>query len=161
VEHWVPCSSIPLNFTVTTGVISSSVDFNPTAAVTNWNPRFSDLYEEFRIMEVAMTINSASSTNSGIFRMFWDEKSSSVPTAGAANERGTIIHACSDLRPRIAKWLAKDLADLDYIPILTSVHPVYFKLYTDSANYGSPIVATMAVVLTSKMRIQFRGYITQ
>jgi hypothetical protein len=47
-----------------------------------------------------------------------------------------------------------------YTPIATVFTPVWFKGYTDTANFGASSVATPLLVTTGFYRIQFRGYAT-
>jgi hypothetical protein len=161
VTHMVPCASIPLSFTVTTGIVSAAIDFAATVAVLDWTPRFTQLYEEFRVVSGEASIQMMSSSNTGVMCFFWDEKTSTAPTAGAANERALIRKSCSDITKAVVTWHARDLADLAYQPIGTTYHPVFLKVYTDTANFNAPITAIPAVVISCRLIIQFRGFVTQ
>ncbi len=153
----VPCSSRTLTTTVTTGVIADSISCDITA-VEDW-ARYSGLFEEYIIMKVDMIVNCFSSSNPGIFRCWFDEKSSAAPTASQAKQEGVMTFACADVfRPHVLTWRARDFADLDYVATSSTFTPVYFKTYTNNADYGSSAVATPYASIALVFSVRFRGF---
>jgi hypothetical protein len=91
--------------------------------------------------------------------MWFDEKSTAVPTANESQERTVKPFANTNAmsKSRAAmKWRARDLLDLQYTAIGSSVTPVSFKVYTD-ANYGAPIVVTPLWLIEPVYLVEFRG----
>ncbi len=109
-------------------------------------------------MEAIYQVNCFSTANPGLILNFIDEKSSTVPTAAAVNERALERYSASDVvKSHRLRWLAKDITDLTYNAVATATNPCYFKLYTDNANFGSSVVATPYITSFVKYRFQFRG----
>jgi len=158
--HWVESFNTKLTTTVTSGQIASVINIDPTTLITNWATRFQTLYEEYRVVGAKMRLLNFSSNNPGTMLMFWDEKSATAPTNTTASERATKrVNAGSVDRAHTMTWNARDLLDLQYTPIGTSVVPVYWKLFTNSANNGSSAVATDYCTVDFKLHIQFRGFV--
>lgn len=158
VQMKIPSFTASLSTTVGTGAIANVTTIG-SAIVTNWATRFQSLYEEFRIISCTAKVDCFSSNNPGQIRCYWDEKSATAPTAATASTRGQFVFSASDVTKRHSStWMARDLLDLQYSPVATNPAPVYFKLYTDNASYGSSIVATGYVSVSFMMVVQFRGY---
>lgn len=155
----VPGNGGVITTTVTTGVISVAFACD-TSTVTDWANRFSSLFEEYRLVRVDAKIDTFSVLNPGLLKIFFDEKSSTVPTAAAALERSQRDIAASNTGRHVVTWRVRDIADLVYSPTGTNYTPVWLKIYTDNGNLGSSIVATPYGFVSFMYTFQFRGYST-
>jgi hypothetical protein len=159
-EHWVSTFNTLLTGTVTTGVVSSVISMNPVALVTNWATRFQTLYEEYRVKAVRARVLCASGSNTGTLLCYWDEKSNTAPSNASASQEAMKRICNGDVyKEHIMTWHAKDLLDLEYTAIGTAVNPVYWKLYTDTANNAAPPLAQPFCTVDFRLTIQFRGFI--
>ena len=141
--------------------IASVVSVDPTTVVDDWATRFASLWEEYRIVKVVADVTTFSSTLSGQLACYWDEQSSSAPTANSAERRGIFKFPLSaNNRKHIFRWNPTDYLDLEYKPVGTASTPVWFKLFSDSANYGTSAAdqgkPVGTIVLT--LNVQFRGF---
>jgi hypothetical protein len=152
--------SVVASTTVTSGVIALVYDTDPVTNVINWATRFQSL-EEFRVVKTKAIVNCFSSTNPGAVVAWFDETSNTTPTATAAQDRTIKTFSAGDVtRTHTLVWRPKDLLDLQYSSTGVSKKPVYFKLYSDNANYGSSIVASQYLSVHMAYTIQFRGFNT-
>lgn len=147
-----------LTTTVTTGVVADSVAFDPTSEITGWATRFQSLWKEYRVVCVDVEVSLFSSSNSGLILM-WVGTTSGVPSSTNALDAFALKFNASavDVRHRL-KWVPSDPADLDYNLTSVSSTPAYFKLYTDSGNFGSPIAVTVLGLISFAYHVQFREY---
>lgn len=141
-----------------TGDITSSVAVD-TTAILNFGLRFGSTFEEYRVLGVDIKIRPVALT-AGLTSMWFDEKSGAIPTSAEAFEK------THDLVPntnassntfRVMRWRARDLLDLQYLPIGTVFTPVWFKLLTSTAGYGTPAVAAPVWFFELDFHVEFRG----
>jgi len=126
--------------------------------VISFATRFGSTFVEYRIVRAKIQIQFFSSTNPGVIRTWWDEKSNATPTEVEAEERATQSMSCSATdKVLLAKWSCSDPLDLQYSAIGTTYTPVTFKAYTDNANFGSSVVATDYLEVSGMFQFQFRG----
>jgi hypothetical protein len=147
-----------LSTTVTTGVIAQN-DVVSTSQILNFASRFGNTFDEYRIVGATVRVRAVG-PNSGILRCWFDEKSGSAPTQADAVERigqSTVLNSADPKSCFQMKWTARDLLDLQYTAIGTSSSPVYFKIYTDNADFGAPIAATVVVFREIDLHVEFRG----
>ncbi len=147
-----------LSTTVTTGVIANFYGVN-IGAVTGFAARFGSTFDEYRIVSCRMMIRPISAST-GVSVHWFDEKSGSAPTSNESQERiGARIPNtnASDKAVLDMSWKARDLLDLNYTAIGTTVTPVTFKTYTDTANWGAPSVVTPMWLLESMITFEFKG----
>lgn len=161
-RHWIPAISAKILTTVTTGVYAFAYPMDPTQVISSWSARFPTLYEEYRVIAVKATVRPFSVTNPGVALLYWDEKTPfTTPSALSSRQRfAKQIALASANRPAVMTWRARDLVDLQYTPCATGVTPVALCIYTDTANYGAPIVATDVGVIEFEFLIEFRGFET-
>jgi hypothetical protein len=147
-----------LTTTVTTGVIASAIQLS-WSQITGFTTRFGSTFDEYRILGTDVRITPVSAS-SGVSKMWFDEKTTSAPTANEAKERTSVplanTSAMSSSR-KTMRWRARDLLDLQYTPISTPAVPVTFKVYTDSATWGAPIAVTNLWLVEPVFTIEFRG----
>jgi hypothetical protein len=145
--------------TVTTGVIAATYQVQ-AADITNFATRFGNAFDEYRILGCDINVRPVNSA-SGVSAMFFDEKSQAAPTLADASERTLSLHTNSNASSQsviVHRWRARDLLDLEYTAIsTTTVIPVTFKIYTDTANYAAPIVVTAVWLVEPSLYIEFRG----
>lgn len=153
----IPGFGTPMTTTVTTGVVAISLAMD-TTTISSWASRFASLFEEYRIVGVDMKVQPFSSTTTGILKMYFDEKSAIAPTAASVQRRSIKDVSCSDNKLHVVKWRVEDVADMVFTASTTNYTPVYFKIYTDLANFGAPAVVTPVGYLTPEYWVQFRGY---
>jgi hypothetical protein len=148
---------VKLTTTVTSGVIANSNQVNK-GNVASFATRFASTFVEYRMVQARMKVRLFSSTNPGIFQMFWDEKSIGAPTAAEASERATEEISCAATDRTVESlWTCADPLDLQYQVMTTAITPVTFKTYTDNSTYGASIVATDYAEVSGFIRFQFRG----
>lgn len=154
----IPGAAFKLTTTVTTGVLANTTQV-AQAGITGFATRFASTFDEYRIVGADVEIQPITAT-SGVLRCWFDEKSTSAPTANEANERTAQSVSLSNAampRPHVMRWRARDLLDLEYKAIGTDATPVSFKVYTDAASWGAPAVATDVVVVRYNLYFEFRG----
>jgi hypothetical protein len=155
----LPCNLGILNTTVTTGVVAQSSVIS-SSSVQGFATRFGSTFDEYRIVGADVEIRALTSGASGVSRHFFDEKSSAAPSLADGEERlGTTLPNASSnpASVRTMRWRARDLLDLEYTAIGTATTPVYFKTYTDTANFGSPTTVTPLWLGTALIHFEFRG----
>jgi len=156
-DVWLPCNCAKNATTVTTGLIAIAYNVN-IGNVIGFATRFGSTFVEYRIVRARINIQMFSSTNPGVLRVWWDEKSNATPTEVEAEERATGSLSCSATdKVLTSKWVCADPLDLQYQAIATTFTPVTFKFYTDNANFGSSIVATDYLEISGEFQFQFRG----
>lgn len=156
--HAVPTFSTPLTTTVTTGLVSGVFQFNPSSSITSWATRFQAVYEEYRIVRIRAQCDFSGSTIPGHMLAYWDEKNNTLPSNTSASIRSLSRYQMSSVKPMVILWTAKDLIDLNYTPTDAATYdPVWLKVYTDNVNNGAPIAATLVMVWSFQITIQFRG----
>lgn len=144
--------------TVTTGVINNAIGVS-SADVTGFATRFGSTFDEYRILGVDCHIRCAAAT-SGISFFWFDEKSNAAATVNECYERVALSLPNTNANAKstaVMRWRARDLLDLQYTAIGTVATPVYFKIYTDLANFGAPVAATNLWYIQFKFMIEFRG----
>ena len=111
-----------LSTTVTTGVIASSYSVS-TTNIAGFSSRFGSTFDEYRIVSAKVLIRPVSAST-GISVCFFDEKSGSNPTQSESTERvGQRICNSNAAAKAVTQmsWTARDLLDLNFTPIGTSV----------------------------------------
>lgn len=159
-DTWMPMQPVTLSTTVTTGVIAAYYDLY-VGNIPNYS-RFDSLFREYRFVEAKFETRCFSTSNSGLFAAFVDEKVATLaPTINEAIEKKIIDFPCSDVFGKhLIHWKATDLLDLEFTDTSVSTTiPVTFKLYTDNSSFGSSIVATPYCEIVPWCRIQFRELI--
>lgn len=154
----VPGLATKLTSTVTTGVISNSYGIS-IANVLGFATRFGATFDEYRILRSEVQIRPISSLT-GVTVFFFDEKSATAPTANESTERvGMRVpnSNASDSSVLSMIWTARDLLDLEYTAIGTTVTPVYFKTYTDNNGWGTTTVASDLWIVEPLITFEFRG----
>ncbi len=155
----IPTTGQTLVTTVTTGVALVNTALDSTA-VADWANRFASLYEEYRIVGAEVDVLCFSSTTTGLLRMYFDEKSAANPTVASVTQRSIRDITCSSNRKHTLKWTVVDVGDMAFTATTTNYTPVYFKLYTDTANFGAPSTVTAVASINYWLMVQFRGYST-
>ncbi len=147
-----------LSTTVTTGVIANVTTLGPVN-ITGFATRFGSTFDEYRILGADIRITPVSAS-AGVSKCWIDEKSNSTPTANESQERTSWPLANTNANSKsqtIVKWRARDLLDLQYTSVGSNSQPAYFKLYTDSATWGAPIVVTQLWLIEPTFIVEFRG----
>jgi len=154
----LPGTPMLLTSIITTGVIANVTNLNVTD-ITGFSTRFGSTFDEYRILGVNVMLRPVA-VSTGVSVAWFDEKSPAAPTANEAQERIgkrlTNTNA-SDKSVCVMRWRARDLLDLEYQPISGTTTPVYWKLYTDLATWGSPGAATPLWIVEPVFLIEFRG----
>lgn len=149
----------PLSTIVTSGLIAFAQQLQ-AAQITGFASRFASTFDEYRILGANVRITPMSASV-GVSKLWFDEKSTSAPTANEAQERTSVplanTNAMASSR-RTMRWRARDLLDLEYTATsVTNVTPVTFKLYTDVATWGAPAAATVLWLVEPEFLVEFRG----
>jgi len=132
-------------------------------AVLGFTARFGATFDEFRILGCHVEVHAVSTLVFGLLKLWFDEKTSANPTSNESQERiadTMCLNASSPSSGRHMTWYAKDLLDLQYTPIGTiTTTPVYWKCYTDTANwaYTPNTVITAVAIAQPTLIVEFRG----
>jgi len=154
----VPGSPFLLTTTVTTGVISALAAVS-TGAITSFAARFGSTFDEYRILGANLRITPVAAST-GVSKLWFDEKSNAAASLVDSQERNSLSLANTNAMSKsqhVMRWRARDLLDLEYSPIGTVTTPVYWKLYTDTANWGAPAAVTPLWLVEVESIIEFRG----
>jgi hypothetical protein len=145
--------------TITSGVIAFDYPVQ-TGNIANWASRFAGTFDEYRILGCTIRVRPVGSST-GVSAMWFDEKVASAPTLTEAQERNLSLFSNSNAAAKsfvTMRWNARDLLDLQYSAVsATTVTPVTFKIYTDTANYGAPAAVTAVWLCEPVFTIEFRG----
>lgn len=146
-----------LSTTVTTGVLASEIGLS-TATLVQGYTRFSNLFEEHRIMSVTIEIIPLG-LNNGVVSCFFAEESIGTPTIFEGVEKIAKLVKLNEQSPLNLKmsWQNRDFSDATWIKTTTANVPAYFYCYTDNANYGAPVTATQVLIIRPVFTIQYRG----
>ncbi len=160
---WVPALTVVVP--ITAGTVAQTVTLDPTARVNNWPTRFASLFEEYRTIGIEMKVRASQGVVTGGVNgthvSWWDERSSGTPTSAEAVQRVTkerSNNADNRLSQYNLYWKPQDPKDFEFYAANVSYAPVYFKIYTDVANFAnSNITSSNEFVLQAWFCIQFRG----
>jgi hypothetical protein len=139
------------------GLINTVISLDITA-VLGFATRFGSTFDEYRILATKCRITPVSA-GSGVSKMWFDEKSAAAPTLNESQERTSQPLANTNTltsAKRTMAWRARDLLDLQYTPIGTTVTPVYFKVYTNAANWGA-VINQPTWIVEPVFTVEFRG----
>jgi len=154
----VSLQSIPIKLTttVTSGIITSVTGLD--SDIIQMETALFTVFEEYRIVGADISLTMFSSINSGIIKMWVDEKTSTTPTATAALQAvGKVVNCSSVDRLHTLKWRPSDPTDLEYTDGSGNPNPAYLKFYTDNLSFGSPIAVTALGVAVVTLHFQLRG----
>jgi len=122
--------------------------------------RFGVTFDEARLLGVEVQIRPVTAST-GLSVFFFDEKDATTPDLEMAQERvgkrllNTNANAASVTS---MKWRARDLLDLEFSDVAAAPTPVYFKIYTDNANFGAPVTGPVPLwFLSIILTVEFRG----
>ncbi len=145
--------------TVTTGVIASRLPVN-IGNITGFSSRFGTTFEEYRILAATFKITCVSAST-GVSKFWFEEKDVlSTPTSNESQEKTHIVLPNTNASSKSSKtmrWRARDLLDLEYTDINTTVSPVSLSIYTDNTFYGSPSTVTALWLVEFVATVEFRG----
>jgi hypothetical protein len=162
-------AGIPLVTVVTTGLLQYVYSIQ-SQAVTNFATKWNG-FDEYRIIKAVVKLTPITSST-GAFLAYFDENDATVPTLALAQAHCKTMFPISNAamaafmggRSRRDSdgsyrfvWRPSDVADLSWLPIASSAVVATFKVYTDAATLGAPVVATTILVLTTQLTVEFRG----
>jgi len=160
----LPGEPVNLVTTVTSGLIAYSDKFDPTIDVEDWSTRFTNTFEEYRILGVRVLMvpsgGGSNATPIGITKVWFDEKYAGTPGLGEAVAKSTwtLSNAASHKQRTSFKWRANDVGDENFNALVNSpTGTAWFKVYTDNTHFNSPITATSLWILQTWYMIEFRG----
>lgn len=155
----IPCAPIKFSTTITTGVIASNIGINITLN-TNFSSTYANLFDEYRILGCSFKLIPLG-VNSGITSFFFQEKITSSPTNTEATSKPLCAllsnNSASSKDMKIVSWRARDLLDLQYNSVASTVTPAGFCIYTDAASFGSPVSVTPLWLVYPTLDVEFRG----
>lgn len=132
-----------------------------SALIPTFATRFAG-YSEFRIVKAVVRVSCFSSTQAGLGNIWFSEDDTAAPTAAKATNARARRFNWSDVDNRhTMTYVPHDPAQQTWT-LTSSGAPVvgYFKLYTDSAVYGTPSASASTIALVDyELTVQFRGFI--
>ncbi len=156
-QHVIEGTPVPLTTTVTTGVVSHNTNIS-VLSIPQFSARFIG-YESCRIVKAVATINTFGSTLPGVYRMWFDEDTSGAPSATQALSAEARTFPISDTRKKSLVYVPHDPSQQNFQQVsVGSQNYGFFKLYTDTTNYGSPTAATPVMLVQITYTVQFRGF---
>jgi hypothetical protein len=148
--------------TIVAGALAGVIPID-TTIINAFGARFGAVFKEYAIVGAKLELRPNNmAVTSGMTGAYLDENSNAAPTAGTTANvpRLDLLNApLFDVKPYLLTWTPRDLLDLDYVPVATNFTPVWLKLFTDQANFGSQATTTGQWVVTGSLAFQFRGYI--
>jgi len=156
----LPILPIPLTSIVTTGLLAYEGQISPPSTVGSWNTRFRDSYAEYRSIAAEIEIRAVGIYTGETVFFLNEGPALGTPTTSEASQRPSklvnnntqILSSNNKIR-----WKASDFTDLTFLSTSTGYNPFHYYLYTDAANYGSPVTATMLWIVRGTVTVQFRG----
>lgn len=148
---------------LSTGVIAQNYAMN--LGDIQGNARFTSLFKEYRILGIDIELICGNPT-SGITTFHFTEVNDGTPGVNDALEREVVSmtnNACNSKAISSMSWRARDLTDLQFDDIAsTSLTPVWFRTYTDNANFGSGVATADNAQWYVKpiFYVEFRGLST-
>lgn len=156
----LPITPIPLTNAVTTGVLAYEGQISPPTVVGSWNSRFRDAYAEYRVIAAVIELRPVG-IYTGESAFFLHEGGAlGTPTTSEAAQRmvNLVNHNTQVIQEKnILRWRACDYEDLSFLPTSTGFNSIHYYVYTDAANYGAPVAATMLWIARGTVTVQFRG----
>lgn len=155
----IPFNSVPLSSVITTGLIAYEGQISPVTVVGNWATRFGTTFDEYRVICARIELHPVG-IYTGETAFFLAETSLGTPTLFEVNQRMIkLINNNVQVNSGTAlKWRAVDLSsDLQWRDITTGYNGCRYYVYTDTANFGAPAVATLLWIVRGVLTIQFRG----
>jgi hypothetical protein len=121
---------------------------------------FKAVYDEWRCTKLKFHIVPTNLAN-GVTKFVVDDEDTTSPTANWMNSRrGTLLSNNSSgyVRPVTIDYRSENFTDLEWLSTNSSpsVANMSLKMYTDSANYGSP-TSTNLFYITWEGYFEFRG----
>ena len=148
--------------TIVAGALAGVIPIDLTV-VSAFAARFGVVFKEYAIVGCKLELRPNNmAVTSGMTGAYLDENSGAVPTAGTTQNvpRLDMMNApLFDTKPYLMTWTPRDILDLDYVPISTTFTPVYLKLFTNSANFGTQATTTGQWIITGSIAFTFRGYV--
>jgi len=156
---------LPQIITLVAGAIAQNNGMTPPGLIFAWNTRFKTLFAEYRLLGIKLVIrqiNVPVATASGVTAFYFDEKTNAVPTAATTQDRPRVEVPNSPItndKVSSLSWVANDLLDEDWTDCAVNATPVYFKTYSDVANFGSSATTVTSFMISGSMRLQFRSLV--
>jgi hypothetical protein len=154
----LPATPTLLSNAPTTGLIAAIIPVEATT-IQNFASRFENTFDECRILKAVIRIRPVSAF-SGVTKFWFDEQSNATPTANEAMERYCMTQSSTSTMSKSSfqmVWTPHDLLDLQFNAIATNTVPVRLKIYTDNANFGSPVAGNPVWLIEPMLTIEFRG----
>jgi len=130
----VPSTTTLYSTTVTTGVISSAFELDPTSNVKNWSSRFETVFQEYRVRRATVRIRPLT-TATGVSKFFFT-RTNNVSATEALETPGRVISNSQANSGSIIqmRYISKDFATMEWSSINSSPNTPFFNIYTDLAN---------------------------
>jgi hypothetical protein len=131
--------------------------------VENFASRFGSLFGEYCLVGLRFEIRVNSVVNpAGIYLAWFNEKGTAAPGATEALNTPHIEGIVSNTESpssHVISWRATDYLDLDWSDnSATTVTPVSFKLYSNTAATGTTATTTAQFIITGAASMCFRAY---
>jgi hypothetical protein len=149
------------NVAIVAGAAATAIGLDLTR-VQDWTTRFATLFKEYAIVGARLEIRPQNIANTaGIIAAYLDEQSGAAPTAVEALHRPRLDMTAGPLfvpKAYHIDWTPLDLLDLDFVDVATTFSPVWLKIFTNVANFGTLATTTGEVLVTGTLALEFRGY---
>lgn len=159
-----PCVALKLNrsplvqiTTVTTGAVAVDLPIR-SADIPTFSTRFA-AWKEWRIVKTVCRLKCLSSTATGIMNMWFDNQAYAPTSSLSQNERALRVNVSSVDREHTLTYTPHDVDEQAWTAVGTDFTSGYIKLFTNTADYGAPIVVTSVTLLDVLHTVQFRGFV--
>jgi hypothetical protein len=147
---------------ITAGGAAASVPLDLTQ-IPSFSTRFASLFREYAIVGARLELRLNNTlNNAGLVCGYLDEQSSAAPTANECASRPRLdMLLTQQFQPGSYRmsWKPRDLLDLDFVNTATTFTPVWLKIFTNVANFGTTASTTGQVIVTGTLALVFRGYV--
>jgi len=156
---------VPQILTLVAGALANNNGMTPPGLINAWATRIKTLFAEYRLLGIKLLIrqiNVPVATASGVTAFYFDEKTNAVPTAATTQDRPRVEIPNSPVtndKVFSLSWVANDLLDEDWTDCSVNATPVYFKAYSDVANFGSSATTVTSFMVSGSFRLQFRSLV--
>lgn len=141
------------------GTLAYNKGIQANNLIGSFHAFYNSVFQEYRIRGVRFDIVPLTgSAGATLFR--FDEVSAAVPTLPDMESSTSVLrgnHQACVKNFFSMSWTPRNLSDLAFLSIQGDLNVCNFKIYTDSANFASPITATPLWMIRPYLRVEFRG----
>lgn len=171
-EHKMDLVSDITTINVASGALASVTSIGAVPSlVRDWANKWQTVFEEYRLLGLRAIVRLVSGTTTafpvppqGVAAIWLDEQNSGAPSsADSRSERhaelslGPSIMSVADQSICELSWTPHDLADMAWSPTSGATNPLYLKVFTNVADWGTRSDQSNRIQIEVAYRVLFRG----